>query len=61
MNQTKIEKKQQREAKELVRREKQLKFKENKFYLIYLFMILSLVFITDEIASTFYSIPKQYC
>lgn len=52
MNQTKIEKKQQREAKELVRREKQLKFKENKFYLIYLFMILSLVFITDEIAST---------
>lgn len=52
MNQTKIEKKQQREAKELIRREKQLKFKENKFYLIYLFMILSLVFITDEIAST---------
>lgn len=52
MNQTKIEKKQQREAKELVRREKQLKFKENKFYLTYLFMILSLVFITDEIAST---------
>lgn len=52
MNQTKIEKIQQREAKELVRREKQVKFKENKFYLIYLFMILSLVFITDEIAST---------
>ena len=52
MNQTKIEKIQQREAKELARREKQVKFKENKFYLIYLFMILSLVFITDEIAST---------
>ena len=52
MNQTKIEKTQQREAKELVRRERQVKFKENKFYLIYLFMILSLVFITDEIAST---------
>ena len=52
MNQKKIEKIQQREAKELARREKQVKFKENKFYLIYLFMILSLVFITDEIAST---------
>ena len=52
MNQTKIEKTQQREAKELVRRERQVKFKENKFYIIYLFMILSLVFITDEIAST---------
>lgn len=52
MDQTKIEKKQQREAKELARRERQVKFKENKFYLIYLFMILSLVFITDEIAST---------
>ena len=52
MNQTKIEKKQQREAKELARRERQVKFKEHKFYIIYLFMILSLVFITDEIAST---------
>ena len=52
MEMTKIEKQRQREAKELVRREKQFKFKENKFYLIYLFMILSLVFITDEIAST---------
>ena len=52
MDQTKIEKKKQREAKELARRERQAKFKENKFYLIYLFMILSLVFITDEIAST---------
>ena len=52
MNQTKIEKIQKREAKELARREKQVKFKENKFYIIYLFMILSLVFITDEIAST---------
>lgn len=52
MDQTKIEKKQRREAKELVRRERQIKFKENKFYIFYLFMILSLVFITDEIAST---------
>ena len=52
MDAAKIEKLKAREAKELVRREKQVKFKENKFYLIYLFMILSLVFITDEIAST---------
>lgn len=52
MDQTKIEKQQRREAKELARRERQVKFKENKFYIIYLFMILSLVFITDEIAST---------
>ena len=52
MEQSKIEKLKAREAKELVRRERQFKFKENKFYLIYLFMILSLVFITDEIAST---------
>ena len=52
MDEAKIEKLKTREAKELVRREKQVKFKENKFYLIYLFMILSLVFITDEIAST---------
>ncbi len=48
----KSEKIRNREAKELIRREKQFKFKENKFYLVYLFMILSLVFITDEIAST---------
>ncbi len=52
MDQAKIEKKKRREAKELVRRERQIKFKENKFYIVYLFMILSLVFITDEIAST---------
>lgn len=52
MDQAKIEKKQRREAKELARRERQIKFKENKFYIFYLFMILSLVFITDEIAST---------
>ena len=52
MDAAKIEKLKTREAKELVRRERQIKFKENKFYLIYLFMILSLVFITDEIAST---------
>ena len=48
----KSEKIRNREAKELIRREKLFKFKENKFYLVYLFMILSLVFITDEIAST---------
>ena len=52
MDSAKIEKQQRREAKELVLREKQIKFKESKFYLVYLFMILSLVFITDEIAST---------
>ena len=52
MNQTKIEKIERREARELVRRERQVKFKENRFYIVYLFMILSLVFITDEIAST---------
>ena len=52
METSKIEKIKIREAKELKRREKQFQFKENKFYLIYLFMILSRVFITDEIAST---------
>ena len=41
-----------KEEKELAHRQKQFKFRENKFYLTYLFMILSLVFITDEIAST---------
>lgn len=41
-----------RETKELIRREKQLGARSNKFYLIYLFMILSLIYITDEIAST---------
>ena len=38
--------------KELIRREKQLGARSNKFYLIYLLMILSLIYITDEIAST---------
>ncbi len=52
MEASKLEKRRLREEKELIRRERQAKFKENKFYLIYLFMILSLVFITDEIAST---------
>ena len=52
MDQSRYEKLRIKEAKELKRREKQVKFKESKFYLIYLFMILSLVFITDEIAST---------
>ena len=36
---------QAREAKELIRREKQLDARSNKFYLIYLFMILSLIYI----------------
>ena len=36
-----IERLQAREAKELIRREKQLGARSNKFYLIYLFMILS--------------------
>ena len=39
-------------AKELIRREKQLGARRNKFYMIYLFMILSLIYITDEMAST---------
>ncbi len=47
-----VERLQAREAKELIRREKQLGVRSNKFYLIYLFMILSLIYITDEIAST---------
>ena len=47
-----VERLQAREAKELIRREKQLGARSNKFYLIYLFMILSLIYITDEIAST---------
>ena len=38
-----VEKLKMREAKELVRREKQLGARSNKFYLIYLFMILSLI------------------
>lgn len=43
---------QQKEAKELVKRQRQLNARSNKFYLTYLFMILSLIFIVDEIAST---------
>ncbi len=43
---------QQKEAKELQRRQRQLNARSNKFYLTYLFMILSLIFIVDEIAST---------
>ena len=43
-----VERLQAREAKELIRREKQLGARSNKFYLIYLFMILSLIYITDE-------------
>lgn len=41
-----------REARELVRREKQLEARNGRFYLPYLFMVLSLIYITDEIAST---------
>lgn len=44
-----VERLQAREAKELIRREKQLGARSNKFYLVYLFMILSLIYITDEI------------
>ena len=47
-----VERLQASEAKELIRREKQLDARSNKFYMIYLFMILSLIYITDEIAST---------
>ena len=47
-----VERLQAREAKELIRREKQLGARRNRFYMIYLFMILSLIYITDEIAST---------
>ena len=47
-----VERLQAREAKELIRREKQLGARRNKFYMIYLFMILSLIYITDEMAST---------
>lgn len=47
-----VERLQAREAKELIRREKQLGARSSKFYLIYLFMILSLIYITDEMAST---------
>ncbi len=41
-----------REARELARREKQLQAKNNRFYMLYLFMVLSLIYIIDEIAST---------
>lgn len=41
-----------REARELVRREKQLQAKNNRFYMLYLFMVLSMIYIIDEIAST---------
>lgn len=41
-----------RESRELARREKQLDARSNKYYLVYLFMILALIYITDEIAST---------
>lgn len=47
-----IAKQKARENKELVWREKQSAKKSNKFYIIYLFMVLSLIYIVDEIAST---------
>lgn len=47
-----VERLQAREAKELIRREKQLGARSNRFYMIYLFMILALIYITDEMAST---------
>ena len=47
-----IESQRAREAKELIRREKQLQARNNRFYMIYLFMVLSLIYIIDEIAST---------
>lgn len=47
-----IEKIKAREAKELAFREKELNSRSNKFYIVYLFMILALIYITDEIAST---------
>lgn len=47
-----IESRKTHETKELVRREKQLQARNNRFYMIYLFMVLSLIYIIDEIAST---------
>lgn len=41
-----------RETKELLRREKQLQDRNGRFYMLYLFMVLSLIYIIDEIAST---------
>ena len=52
MTQQRAEAVRQREAKELLRRERQLGARSNRFYMTYLLMILSLIYITDEIAST---------
>ena len=49
---TKLEKALKREQSELRRREKQLSARGNQFYMVYLLMILALIYITDEIAST---------
>ncbi len=46
------EKRRMREARELVRREKQLRARSGQYYMVYLFMVLSLIYIVDEIAST---------
>ena len=47
-----LEKRMASEARELSRRERQARWKEGKTYIAYLFMILAIVYITDEIAST---------
>lgn len=46
------EKLQEKEARELARREKQLQARSGRYYMVYLFMVLSLIYIVDEIAST---------
>ncbi len=47
-----VERQKAREAGELVRRKKQLQAGSGRFYILYLFMVLSLIYIIDEIAST---------
>ena len=42
-----IEKRRMREARELVRREKQLRARSGQYYMVYLFMVLSLIYIVD--------------
>lgn len=43
---------QKKEARELARRERQLQARSGRYYMVYLFMVLSLIYIVDEIAST---------
>jgi len=52
MGKKNVERLRAREAKELARREKQLEAGSGRFYVAYLFMVLSLIYIIDEIAST---------